>query len=85
MCIRDRGLVNGKLEVVGKEVSEVSLEILDQMVQPASELITLFSGEKTTEEEAESLVAAVRERFSDCDVELHVGGQPLYYYLIAVE
>ncbi len=56
------------------------------MVQPASELITLFSGgEKTTEEEAESLVAAVRERFSDCDVELHVGGQPLYYYLIAVE
>ncbi|MFY9188644.1 MAG: DAK2 domain-containing protein [bacterium] len=79
------GLVNGKLEVVGKEVSEVSLEILDQMVQPASELITLFSGEKTTEEEAESLVAAVRERFSDCDVELHVGGQPLYYYLIAVE
>lgn len=79
------GLIDGNLEVVGKEVISVSLEILDQMVNAESELITLFSGEEATDEEAKLLLEEAKKRFSHCDVELHVGGQPLYYYLMAVE
>lgn len=79
------GLVDGKLETVGKEVAQVTLEILRQMVQPESDLITIFSGEETPREDAESLLAVVEEQFPECDVELHTGGQPLYYYLLAVE
>lgn len=79
------GLVDGKLETVGKEVAQVTLEILKQMVQPESDLITIFSGEETPREDAESLLAVVEEQFPECDVELHTGGQPLYYYLLAVE
>ncbi|HKM39343.1 MAG TPA: DAK2 domain-containing protein [bacterium] len=79
------GLINGDLKVVGKDVTQVSLDILAQMVQPENELITLFSGEETVLEEGESLQIAIKERFPHCDVELHEGGQPLYYYLMAVE
>jgi DAK2 domain fusion protein YloV len=79
------GLVNDKLAVVGKEVAQVALEVLDQIVTPENELITLLYGEDVSAEDAKSLLAAIEERFTDCDVEMHAGGQPLYYYILAVE
>ena len=40
---------------------------------------------KISEEDAQTLLAALSEKYSQCDVDLQHGGQPLYYYLIAVE
>lgn len=79
------GLIDGKLKIVGKEVAQVTLQVLDQMVQPETELITLFKGEDVSTEDAHALLRLVKERFPDCDVELQVGEQPLYYYILAVE
>ena len=47
-------------------------------------LDAIFGSEKLTVK-AEALQAAVAEKYPECDVELHYGGQPIYYYYIALE
>lgn len=79
------GLVDDELVTVGQDVNQVTEEILSVMVGPDSELITVFTGQDLKPEAAEELFARVRERFKDCEVEFHAGGQPLYYYILAVE
>ena len=32
-----------------------------------------------------TLTDELAERYGDCDVEMQMGGQPLYYYLVSVE
>ena len=38
-----------------------------------------------SEEDAEKFLSRVQEKFSDLDVEMYSGGQPIYYYVISVE
>ena len=45
----------------------------------------MYYGSDVSEEDAQKLVDALADTYGDCDVELQYGGQPLYYYLIAVE
>ena len=55
------------------------------MVTDESSLVTVYSGADVREEDAEVLRSELEEQYGMCDVELQKGGQPLYYYLIAVE
>ena len=50
-----------------------------------SEVISIYYGAETTEEDAESLAAELEEAYPDCEVEVNMGGQPIYYYIISVE
>ena len=59
--------------------------MMRQIVTEDDGLITIYYGADTKEEDAEALGAEFEEMFPDCDVEVHSGGQPLYYYLISVE
>lgn len=79
------GLIDNKISTLGHEADEVSMQILDQMVTDDSGLITIFYGEEVAEEDARALYDRVVEKYELCDVEIHRGGQPLYYYLLAVE
>ena len=79
------GLIDNKVEVVGDEVAQVAKDLMEMMVTDDSSLITIYSGTDVKSEDAEELKAALEEIYDLCDVELQVGGQPLYYYLIAVE
>ena len=64
---------------------DVAVEMMRQIVTEDDGLITIYYGADTKEEDAEALGAEFEEMFPDCDVEVHSGGQPLYYYLISVE
>ncbi len=55
------------------------------MTDETSELITIYYGADITQETAENLLEKVQETYPDCEVELHNGGQPIYYYLMSVE
>ena len=55
------------------------------MMDDSLELISIYYGADVTEETAESLRAAVEEKYPDCDVELQYGGQPIYYYIVSAE
>ncbi len=79
------GLHNGKVEFRSDNVHDVALELLKAIVTEDDGLITVYYGADTKEEDAEALGAEIEELYPDCDVEVHAGGQPLYYYLLAVE
>ncbi len=78
------GLDNKKILATGKDVSQVTIELIEKL-RSIEEIITLYYGQDVTREEAEALQAAVAEKYPECDVELHYGGQPIYYYYIALE
>ena len=79
------GMIDNKLSVLGSEVHQVGLDIAEKMVSEDTDLITIYYGSDVSEEDAQKLCDALAEKYDDCDVELQYGGQPLYYYLIAVE
>lgn len=80
MGIGDRGILT-----VGKSVEDTALDTLKVMVDGDSELISIYYGSEISREEADSFLKKAREEHPSCDVELHSGGQPIYYYLISVE
>lgn len=80
MGIGDDGIL-----AVGQGVSDVTLGMIDKMMDEDMELISIYYGQDTPEEDAEELKAHVEEKYPSCDVELQYGGQPIYYYIISVE
>lgn len=79
------GLVEGKIAAAGRSIDEVTLDLLDSMVEDESSVISLYSGDNHSFANAEVLAETVRERYPDCEVELYQGNQPLYYYILSVE
>ena len=79
------GLAEGKLLCAGDNVAQMTTELIEKLVDEDSAIITLFYGEDVSEDDAQALRDELEEKFEDIDVELHYGGQPLYYYLISVE
>ena len=79
------GLHNGKIAFADQSVPTVCMELMKAIVTDEDELITVYYGHDTSKEDAEELAEAIEEAYPDCDVEVHQGGQPLYYYLISVE
>ena len=80
MGIGDAGIL-----AVGRSVEETTKELLAQLVDEDSELISLYYGEEVKEEDAERFIAQIEEIYPDLDVDAHFGGQPIYYYVLAVE
>jgi uncharacterized protein len=79
------GLFNGKVDIKGSVPEAVAKELMHKIVTEDDELITVYYGNDVSEEKAQTLTDELAEQFADCDVEMHKGGQPLYYYLISVE
>ena len=77
--------IDGEPWFVGKDISETTKDMIAQMVDEDSELISVYYGEDTAAEDADALGAYLEETYPDCDVEVHSGGQPIYYYVLAVE
>ncbi len=81
MGIGDKGIL-----AVGTSIEDTTIEMIDVMMkEKGGELISVYSGEDVTEEDANALCDKLRAKYSECDVELVAGGQPIYYYLISVE
>ena len=79
------GIGDKVIEAVGKDISEVTCELVDKMVDEDSELISIYYGEDVSEEDAKKLADKLEEKYSDLEVELNYGGQPIYYYILSVE
>ena len=80
MGIGDAGIL-----AVGKEIRETALAMMEEMVDADSEIIGIYYGEDVSEEDANALGELLAEKYPDAEVEVHYGGQPIYYYVISVE
>ena len=80
MGIGDAGII-----AVGTDIQNTAKEMLAVMVDEDSELISLYYGEEISAEDAESFAAEIAELYPDMDIDAQFGGQPIYYYVMAVE
>ena len=80
MGIGDSGIL-----AVGKDLEETTKEMIANLVDEDSELISIYYGEEVSEEEAEKFAGEIEELYPDVDVDIQFGGQPIYYYVLAVE
>ena len=80
MGIGDSGIL-----AVGSSIDGTTKEMLEHLVDDDSELISIYYGEDVSEEDAEKLIAEIEELYPEQDVDAHSGGQPIYYYILAVE
>ena len=70
---------------VGGDIADVTYELLEALMDEDSELVSLYYGQETSEEDANALADRIMEAYPDVDVEVHPGGQPIYYYVLSVE
>lgn len=80
MGIGDSGIL-----AVGQSVEETTKEMLAQLVDEDTELISLYYGQDVQEESAENFAQEIEDLYPDVDVDVHSGGQPIYYYVLSVE
>ncbi len=80
MGIADEGILT-----VGSEVSNVTVQLADKLIDDESGLVSIYYGADATEKDAEEIASRIAEQHPDVDVEVHFGGQPVYYYLLSVE
>ena len=80
MGIGDSGIL-----AVGQSVEESTKEMLAQLVDEDTELISLYYGQDVQEESAENFAQEIEDLYPDVDVDVHSGGQPIYYYVLSVE
>lgn len=79
------GLGDKTIHSVGEDIAITTVELVKSLVDEESELISLYYGEEIAEEDANLLADELMELYPDLDVEVHYGGQPIYYYLLSVE
>ncbi len=79
------GIMEKEIVADNKDKFEVLKALLDRMVDEESSLITLIVGEDVKEEEIEKAKEFIAEHYSDLDLDLHIGKQPVYSFLIGVE
>lgn len=80
MGIGDQGILS-----VSTDIRETVFEMMDQMIDADTELISIYYGKDVEPETAEAVCAEAESRYPGCDVELQSGGQPVYYYIISAE
>ncbi len=78
------GLDSKKILSQGQDVAEVTLDLIEKL-RNDEDIITLYYGQEVKEEDAIALQQRIMEKYPDCDVDIHYGGQPIYYYYIALE
>lgn len=80
MGISDKGI-----KAVGEGISNITKELMEHLVDDDSEIISVYYGSDVSEEDAQLLTEELEGMYPDLDVELHYGGQPIYYYVMSVE
>lgn len=82
------GLVNNHLAVSGTSVEAATIDLVKKIIADRGDeacTVTLYFGEGQTEENAQAIADKLQEQFADAEFMVLAGGQPLYYYYIAVQ
>ena len=79
------GLDDKKILAKSHSLEETVLKLIGRMKEDFHQVITLYYGEDVKEEEAAALCETIAEKYPDCDVDFHNGGQAVYYYIMSLE
>lgn len=80
MGIGDAGILS-----VGKDINETTKELIESLIDDDSSIVSIYYGSDIDEAKANELAESIQDEFPDIDVEVNMGGQPIYYYVLSVE
>ncbi len=79
-------LTGGKITFVDNDLERTVLKLLKQMIKRDSQFVTVIYGQDVSEEQAQTIEAAIQEKYGQkTEITVINGGQPIYYYIISVE
>lgn len=79
------GIQDSKIVATEEQLIATARLLLTKMLVNGDEIVTILTGSDAKQEDTELLVAWLEENYSDAEVEVHEGGQPIYPYLFSVE
>lgn len=80
------GIIDDKLEIVGKDTEEVIVKLIGLMTEGKKDgIITIYYGSDMDEDSVQKTVDKLAQKYEDFDIEYYLGGQSLYYYIVSVE
>ena len=79
------GIFEKEIVVDSPNKMEVLMTLLEKMVDDDSSIITILVGQDVNEEEMNQVTEKISEKFSDLDLDIRQGNQPVYSFLIGVE
>ena len=81
------GILESKIEIVEKSVDAAAEALIEKMLAQRGDdaIVSLFYGADTKHEDAQALCDRMQQKHSSAEFVVQHGGQPLYYYYIAVE
>jgi len=79
------GLDDKRILAKSNNIDDTVLQLIATLKESNHEVITLYYGADVTEGQAQALADKVAEKFPDCEVDYHFGGQPVYYYIFSLE
>ncbi len=80
MGIGDSGIIS-----VGTDLFKTTVDMVSGLIDDDTEIISIYYGQDVTETDATEVADKIEELYPDVDVEVNMGGQPIYYYIISVE
>ncbi|WP_303860093.1 DAK2 domain-containing protein [Alkalibaculum bacchi] len=79
------GILEKDITAVGQNVFEVTRNLIENMIDEDTSLLSLYYGAEIEEEDVNNLIEELEEKYSDIDIEGNYGGQSLYYFILSVE
>lgn len=79
------GLGEKKIVTKGDSVSQVTEDTIEKLMNDDVSTISLFYGNDVNPKDAGALIDRLKDKYPDLEIDVHEGGQPLYYYLISLE
>ncbi|MBQ6843708.1 MAG: DAK2 domain-containing protein [Agathobacter sp.] len=79
------GIGDKSILAVGTDMNTVTIQMLDKMIDEDTEMVSIYFGSDSSEDDASVIAEEIEEKYPDVDVEVNDGGQPIYYYVISVE
>ena len=79
------GIFEKDIIVDSPDKVEATKALIDAMVDEETSLLTILVGEGVSEDEQNAIQEYISEKYSDIDVDMREGGQPVYSFLIGAE
>lgn len=79
------GIHNGRIVTAEPDLIASCRKLIGSLLEGGAEIVTLYAGADAEQAHTEELAAYIEQTYPEVEVEVHEGGQPLYYYIISAE
>lgn len=79
------GITDLGIKAVNTSIVDTFKEMLTQMVDEDSALLTIYTGSDAKDDETEAIKSMIKTTYPSLEVDVQNGGQNVYYYIVSVE